>query len=371
MKIAFVCGPTSSMIRPSYLGRELARRGHDIHVIVPPSPKPPEFFGLEDHPVAIDRCPPGGRPWTEVTARLRALDPDVVHCVETGRRTLPPTLRYAPRSRAVSIVDMPDRMSGWDRLLSKFTVAFEYWALWQADAVAVASQALLEHYQRRRHRARLYYLPFAVDLDFFERQRDRAAQIRARYGDLKLLTYLGYLIHQYSPMESLAMARALARRRRDFRLLYAGRGPYLPALQAQAEAWGLTDLVDFVGYVPEEELPGYLTASDVLLCPLEDNAANRFRCPSKAFWYLAARRPIVATKMGEVYHALGEESLYYQYGNAEDFADQVEVALSGAAPLPSEARVARHSWPAVADRYEQMLAELREGQGRADGESAS
>ena len=371
MKIAFVCGPTSSMIRPSYLGRELAQRGHDIHVIVPPSPKRPEFFGLEEHPVSIDICPPGGRALTEVTSRLRALDPDVVHCVETSRRTVPATLRYTPCSRAVSIVDMPDRMSGWDRLLSKFTVAFEYWALWQADAVAVASQELLRYYQRRRHRARLYYLPFAVDLDFFNRYRDRAAQVRARYGDLKLLTYLGYLIPQYSPRESLAMARALSRRRRDFRLLYVGRGPYLPALRAQAETWGIADLVDFVGYVAEEDLPGYLTASDVLLCPLEDNTANRFRCPSKAFWYLAARRPIVATKMGEVYHALGDESLYYEYGNAEDFADQVEQALSGEAPIPAAARAAAHSWPAVADRYEQMLAELTGGQGRGGKEAAS
>ena len=362
MKIAFLCGPTSSMIRPSYLGRELAQRGHEIHVIVPPSPKAPEFFGLEQYPVTIDICPPGGRALTEVTARLRALDPDVVHCVETGRRTVPATLWYTPRSRAVSIVDMPDRMSGWDRLRSKFTLAFEYWALWQADAVAVASQELLGYYQHRAHRARLYYLPFAVDLEFFRRHQDRAAAVRARYGDLKLLTYLGYLIPQYSPLESLEMARALARRRRDFRLLYVGRGPYLPELQAQAAAWGLSDLVDFVGYVEEEDLPGYLAASDVLLCPLEDNAANRWRCPSKAFWYLAAHRPIVATKMGEVYRALGEEALYYEYGNPEDFADQVETALSGQAPLPSSARAAAHSWPAVADRYEQMLAELTEGQ---------
>jgi glycosyltransferase involved in cell wall biosynthesis len=256
---------------------------------------------------------------------------------------------------------MPDWVSRWKRWRSRLTVGLEYWALWRADALVLASQELLGHFQRRPHGARLYYLPFAVDLEAFAQQRHRAPEIRARYGERKLLTYLGALIPEYSPGECLALARALARRREDFRLLYVGRGPLQPALQAQAEAWGIADRVEFTGFVSEEDLPGYLTASDVLLCPLEDNLVNRNRCPHKAFWYLGAGRPIVATRVGEVYRALEDEALYYNYGDAEDFADQVEKALGGEAPVPSPERAAAHSWPAVADQYEALLADLRGG----------
>ena len=358
MKIAFLCAPTTSMLRPSYLGRVLAQRGHEVHVLIPPSRREPELFGLEQHPVQIHRCPPGTTAVAALGRRLRELEPEVVHCVDIGRATVPATLLYGRRAPALTLVDMPDWMSRWRRLRSRLTVLFEWWALRKADAVVVASQELLEHYQRRRPRARLYYLPFAVDLEVFERYRGRAAEIRARYGETKLLTYLGTLIAQYSPQESLALARALARRRSDFRLLYVGRGRLQPALERQAQRWGIADRVEFVGFVPEELLPGYLAASDVLLCPLQDNVANRNRCPSKAFWYLAARRPIVATRMGEVYRALEQEALYYRYGDAEDFADQVELALAGDAPVPSLARAQGHSWTAVADRYEALLAEL-------------
>jgi glycosyltransferase involved in cell wall biosynthesis len=62
--------------------------------------------------------------------------------------------------------------------------------------------------------------------------------------------------------------------------------------------------------------------------------------------------------MGEVALALGEEALYYRYGDAEDFADQVEAALRGEAPVPSRARAEAHSWEAVADRYEALLEDL-------------
>lgn len=360
MKIAFLCAPTPNMIRPSYLGRALLRRGHEVHVIVPPSGKAPELYGLEQFPISVHRCPPGSG-LSAVLTRLREIAPDVVHCMDAGRATLPPTLRYCRRAGALSLVDMPDRLVQWRRLRSKLAWIYEYLALARADAVIVASQDLLALYQRRRPPARLEYLPFALDLDFFQQHRHHAAEIRARYGSLKLLTYLGALVPQYSPIEALAMARVLSRRRQDFRLLYLGRGPQQDQLERQARAWGLGDVVEFVGFVPENMLPAWLSTSDVLLLPLADNAANRYRCPQKAFWYLGARRPIVANPVGEVYRALEDEALYYRFGDSDDFADQVERALSGSAPIPSPARLGAHSWEARAERYERLISSLRAG----------
>lgn len=359
-RIAFICGPTTSMLRPSYLGRVLAERGYDVSVVIPPGRKAPELFGLEKHPVSVYRLPPGRSARAAVVDQLRAIRPQVVHCVDAGRATVPGTLAYAQAARVLSLVDMPDWMPAWQRLRSKLTVVFARTALARADAVALASQELLDYYRRRgSYHARLYYLPFAVDMQVVEKYRDRAPAVRARYGDLKLLTYLGTLIPQYSPEEALRLARVLAFRGvTDFRLLYVGRGPLQPHLAKLARRWGIAERVEFVGFVPEEDLPGYLVASDVLLCPLADNLANRYRCPSKAFWYLGARRPIVATQMGEVFRAIGEDGLYYDYGNAEDFADKVELALAGHAPLPAEARAYAHSWQAVADRYEALLEDM-------------
>ena len=364
MKLSFVCNPTVNMVRPSYLGRALARRGYEVSVIVPPGTRVPELFGLDAFPeVTLHRLPPGGSARAAVAAALAALAPEVVHCVAAGKATLPGSLAYARRSGALCLVDMPDWMPGWPRLRSKLTVVFERQALARADAVVVASQDLLERYQGRRHHARLYYLPFGVDVDFFEAHRDQTPPGLVRVPGVKLITYLGALVPQYAPQEALAMARVLATRRRDFRLLFLGQGPQRETLEAQAAAWGLGDLVTFAGFVPETELPGYLAASDALLCPLADNAANRYRCPSKAFWYLAARRPIIANPVGEAGRALGDEALYYEFGNAESCADQVEVALSGEAPIPSAERVAGHSWTAITDRYEAILADLRGGGG--------
>ena len=360
MTIAFLCAPTPNMIRPSYLGRALLRRGHEIHVLVPPSRREPQLYGLEQFAIPVHRCPPGGGPGA-VLSHLREIAPEVVHCMDAGRATLPATLRYCRRSATLSVVDMPDRLVQWRRLRSKLAWIYEYLALAQADAVIVASQDLLAFYQRRRPRARLAYLPFGLDLDFFEQHRHLAAEIRARYGSLKLLTYLGALVPQYTPIEALAMARVLAQRRQDFRLLYLGRGPQQAQLERQADAWGLARLVEFVGFVPEEMLPGWLSASDVLLLPIADNAANRYRCPQKAFWYLGAGRPIVANPVGEVYRILADEALYYRFGVPHDFADQVEYALSGSAPIPSPARLAAHSWEARADCYERLLSSLRGG----------
>jgi len=62
----------------------------------------------------------------------------------------------------------------------------------------------------------------------------------------------------------------------------------------------LKDNIILVGSVPFELVPLYLSSSDILVLPMEDNSIEKARFPMRFGDYLAAGRPIVSNAVGEV-----------------------------------------------------------------------
>jgi len=88
----------------------------------------------------------------------------------------------------------------------------------------------------------------------------------------------------------------------------------------------------------------HLRAADVLLLPIRDTVLNRSRSPNKLFQYIAVRRPIVTNRLENIYEAVGDDALYFDFASDEDFVRRIGEALGAGAPVPSVATVARSSW---------------------------
>jgi glycosyltransferase involved in cell wall biosynthesis len=74
------------------------------------------------------------------------------------------------------------------------------------------------------------------------------------------------------------------------RLVIAGEGPARPALEAQAEALGVSSLVEFIGLQRRAEVENVIRSFDIALQP----RAVAYASPLKLFEYMACSRPIVA-----------------------------------------------------------------------------
>ena len=111
-----------------------------------------------------------------------------------------------------------------------------------------------------------------------------------------------------------------------------------------------------LGFLPNPEMIQHLRAADVLLLPIRDTVLNQSRSPSKLFQYVAARRPIVTNRLDNIYDAVGDEVLYFDFASDEDFVRRIGDALRGDAPLPSAATVSRSGWEA---RYAAYLDIIR------------
>ena len=144
--------------------------------------------------------------------------------------------------------------------------------LHNATAVITISRYTTEHALRLGARpGRVVVIPPGVDSARYRPDLDGTA-IRARHhlGERPVLLTVGRLAPtaQYKGHDTVIKALPAIRRQvGDVAYLVAGTGPDQPRLEALAAEVGVSAQVIFVGYVSDEELPGYFAAGDVFVMP--------------------------------------------------------------------------------------------------------
>jgi glycosyltransferase involved in cell wall biosynthesis len=213
----------------------------------------------------------------------------------------------------------------------------------RADLVIVTAQTLCA--DRARFNPRTYWVPNGVDVAHFARPATPAADVphdgRPRVG------FVGALA-QWVDVPLLA---ALARRRPDWWLVLVG--------PVATDVSGLAELpnVRLLGPRPYRDVPRYLAAVDVALIPFVRDAVTERADPIKAYEYLAAGLPIVATDLPAL-RRFGR--LLRLADTPAGFGEQVELAVAegrDAHRAERQAEAARHGWSGRFERIEQLLRE--------------
>src|SRR3989442_3826724 len=339
------------------VSRELARRGHDVTL--------GWRGGTEDR--VIDRVRregveqietfafrSGARPGRDVAdvRRLAAWLPrvDVVH-VHRGKEhwlaamanRVSPVPKPIVRTRHIAQAVSPHRANRW--LYRRATAL-----------VVTVTEAI-----RRQYLAagllppeRVLTLQGGADVDAYS-PRLPSPEVRARLGAVPgeplvgMISGLRVMKGHRVVVEAAARLAAAGVRAR---FVLVGRGSMGSASRELVMAAGLTDTVTIAGFA--EDLPAVLSALDVALyVPLESDGMSRV-----VFEYLAAGRPLVATRVGVVPEVLtdGDNALLVHAGDAG--------ALDGAL-----ARLLRD--PELRDRLGQPGRPLRLGRhSRAAGAAA-
>jgi glycosyltransferase involved in cell wall biosynthesis len=104
-----------------------------------------------------------------------------------------------------------------------------------------------------------------------------------------------------------------------------------------ADSGGVSDRVEYLGFVLDGEMARLYRQATVLLAPLPDDPQSVTRFPTKLGEYLASGRPVVTTAIGEPARYLqdGVTAFLMRDGSAEALAEKIEEALSD--PIRAEA----------------------------------
>lgn len=168
-----------------------------------------------------------------------------------------------------------------------------------------------------------------VDLERFDPpvRKEDARRLLGLPQNKKIVCYCGHLYAGRGVEELLACAQALG----DVLFLFAGgNAADVKKYEREAMTAGLTN-TQFSGFVANGDIPRYLFAADVLAMPYtEQTGSAKFMSPMKMFEYLAARRPIVATKFPSVCEVLrdGHNAILVEPGSVAALRQGLETALN-------------------------------------------
>jgi glycosyltransferase involved in cell wall biosynthesis len=157
---------------------------------------------------------------------------------------------------------------------------------------------------------------------------DQAATIRDRYRiprENKVVLYAGSFVELQALDLLIDAVPGVAKRVPHVTfLLVGGSPPEIVKLRSQAERLGVADRVILEESRPQQEIPGYLAAADVVVSP----RVQGINPPGKLFSYLASGRPVVATNTLVHNQLLDEKCAILTAPNAAGIADGIVLALT-------------------------------------------
>lgn len=211
----------------------------------------------------------------------------------------------------------------------------------------------------------MFEAPQSVDNEFFRRRVDRAEVEKVREGIRAGSRLVACFVGRLEREKGLeVLVRALALTTIEQKLVLIGSGSLEPELRALATSLGIADRIVLTGHVPQESLPAYLQAADLLVLP--SVTSGRFKEP----WGLVVneamncRLPVIATDaVGAAAGGLvvdGETGRLVGEGDPVALASAIdELAKDGGERLRLGANGAEHvlrwSFDAAADALERAV----------------
>jgi glycosyltransferase involved in cell wall biosynthesis len=354
-------GTTSARIMP--LAHALARRGHQVRVVIPPWDDPTARPGtqyLANNGIQIEvvtlplpkRAPKSIaltyglvshalRPFPHNSAlRTPHSTLDMVHVFKPiGYSGMAALILQAMRVPWVLDVDDWEGPGGWvdnnpySPAQKLAITVMESLLPRLARAVTAASRTLeARAWDFGLPRKRVFYMPNGVSREKYGSWSapDTVGALReAPVSDAPtILLYTRFA--EFPFWWPLDVLKRVLEDHPNARLLVVGSGFFgeEQKLRAEADRMGLGDHVTITGWVPEEDLPAQLRLGDVAIYPMADNLINRAKSPAKLLELMVMGLPVVAHRVGETSEFLGDAGVLVEEGNLQGMGDAVSALLS-------------------------------------------
>jgi glycosyltransferase involved in cell wall biosynthesis len=287
--------------------RALVEQGHGVDLLTFPQGRAVDVPGLchlRSLGLPVGRVRPGFSfakllldvPFMVQAAwRLAFRDYDVVHAVEEAAHLVAPVARLLGRALVAdvdsSLAEQLRRKGGLVCLLLGMVRVLERFALRSSAAVITVCRELTEGVRRQAPQASIFQVedpPLVDPLRPASREDVDALRAALGLGAGPVALYSGNL-EPYQGVDLLVDALAAAS---EVQLVVMG-GESEEIARLKGRAAGSAGRCFFVGQRDPEELPRFLALTDVVVSPRSSGGNT----PFKIYTYLAAGRPLVATRI--------------------------------------------------------------------------
>ena len=222
------------------------------------------------------------------------------------------------------------RKKGWKTLFKKRLLSLFYS---RCDGFLYVGERNREFYESLNlPRERLFFVPFAVDNNFFSSGSAQASRtLKAIKGkmskseELPVILFASKFIARKRAMDLLRAYKLICERGTKAELLMVGNGPEADSLKTFAAQNHLSG-VQFLGFQNQSALPDFYAAADVFVLPAENEpwglVVNEAMC---------AGVPVIATsEVGAAADLIqrGSTGFIYEKGDIDSLASHLEIVLN-------------------------------------------
>ncbi len=226
-----------------------------------------------------------------------------------------------------------------------------------ADKLVCASKYLYDYFNKISYRKSLniHYSPYAYNDEIIYINKENDKIIKTKYAQKKVIIYMGTIAINYGIMTILeAVNEILSNHKDNFIVLFLGRGRHLDDALSYVNKNNLNNNIDFLGYVPEDELSMYLSIADAFLSPVNNTIQDIARCPSKIYMYLPYNKPILTCKHGEPKEIFGTNGFYFDFTSHTSLAELI-LGILDKDEVSTPEISSNHTWNVRAKHFDEWL----------------
>ena len=287
------------------LAKYLLRRGHQVRLITtekhPLSGPEPGGFDVIRAPHAFGLS---ARRALRALLRREFATADVVHaryCYRLSALGAPvahaASRRFVVSLHGLGLLDNPN-----DSLLRRLGHRrYRHVSLASADAVIATSAEFARLAAAHAPASRIHVIPNGVDTDEFAAARPVPEALRRRYAGDQVVLAIRRLVPKNGIQYLVQAAPEILRACPEARFVIGGWGSQENDLRRAAATTGVAQRFDFVGKIPNEEVPDYLALASVVVFPSSMESTSHACLEA-----MAMGKPVVASRVGGLAELLGK-----------------------------------------------------------------
>lgn len=209
-------------------------------------------------------------------------------------------------------------------------------------------------------------IPNGVDVELFHPYPSQPLREKLGIGRDFVLGFVGTMREWVDFEPVFAAVSQLSSQCSNIKILIVGEEGGLTRTKDSAQRFGVLDKTSFVGTIPYNLVPQYISCMDVCLIPFNTSAVSDGALPLKLFEYMACEKPVICSKLVSVAQVAGNKVLYVS--NEGEFQDKLLELYSSRELREKVGKEGRkfveqsYSWVKITSNLERVLYEAREAQ---------
>jgi glycosyltransferase involved in cell wall biosynthesis len=235
-------------------------------------------------------------------------------------------------------------------------------------SISFSDKLITVNESMRRRLSAMSSRPVSVVMNLPDPRRFVPPAASHNRGSLQWMVYSGSIAHR-NGLD--LVVRALSLVADDFpslRFRIIGEGPALESVSRLAEDLRVADRVEFLGLVPNGQIPSLLSDAAAGISPQRGGVFGSLVFSMKVAEYVALALPVICSGIATMRHYFSDdELLFFEPENAEDLARAIRAVLTN--PAAAEERAARSrmkldklDWPAQEETLVNTVEALVAGQ---------